>query len=114
MKPDSVCGLIFSMVSVPFGEFYMVIACSGGRLCPSSKFVDFSWLFVGADAHLGAKRRALRGCASKLACGRRIGPLKCFEFALDFHKTGHFLRADRVVRPYDAKSQFHECAGKPP
>ena len=59
--------------------------------------------FVGADAHLGAKSRALRGCASKLACGRRIGPLKCCDFALDFHKTGQFRRADRVVRPYGAK-----------
>ncbi len=61
--------------------------------------------FVGADAHLGAKSRALRGCASKLACGRRIGPLKCCEFASDFHKSGQFRRADRVVRPYDAKTK---------
>ena len=29
---------------------------------------------VGVDAHLGAKSRVLRGCASKLACGRRIDP----------------------------------------
>ncbi len=60
----------------------------------------FPWSFVGADAHLGAKSRALRGCASKLACGRRIGPLKCFGFASDFRKNGQFRRADRVVRPY--------------
>ena len=60
----------------------------------------FARSFVGADAHLGAKSRALRGCASKLACGRRIGPLKCCEFALVFHKTEQFRRADRVVRPY--------------
>ncbi len=77
--------------------------CRGGRLCPPSKSGVFPWLFVGADAHLGAKSRALRGCASKLACGRRIGPLKCCEFALVFHKTEQFRRADRVVRPYGAK-----------
>ena len=71
-----------------------------------SKFVDFSWIFVGADAHLGAKSRALRGCASKLACGRRIGPLKCCRFASDFRKNRHFRRADRVVRPYGAKSKL--------
>ena len=59
--------------------------CRGGRPCPPSKFVEFSWLFVGADAH--------------------IGPLKCCEFALDFHKTGQFRRADRVVRPYGAKQK---------
>ena len=34
----------------------------------------FSFRAVGVDAHLGAKSRALRGCASKLACGRRIDP----------------------------------------
>ena len=61
--------------------------------------------FVGADAHLGAKSRALRGCASKLACGRRIGPLKCCDFASDFHKSGQFRRADRVVRPYGVKNE---------
>ena len=61
--------------------------CRGGRPCPPSKFVEFSWLFVGADAH--------------------IGPLKCCEFALDFHKTGQFRRADRVVRPYGAKSKIN-------
>ena len=34
-----------------------------------------------------------------------IGPLKCCDFASDFHKTGQFLRADRVVRLYGAKRQ---------
>ena len=32
----------------------------------------------------GAKSRAERGCASKLACGHRIGPLGSYEFALGF------------------------------
>ena len=59
--------------------------CRGGRPCPPSKFVEFSWLFVGADAH--------------------IGPLKCCDFASDFHKTGQFRRADRVVRPYGVESK---------
>ena len=35
-----------------------------------------------------------------------IGPLKCCGFALDFHKSGPFRRADRVVRPYGAKSKI--------
>ena len=34
----------------------------------------FPFRAVGVDAYLGAKSRALRGCASKLACGRRIDP----------------------------------------
>ena len=46
----------------------------------------FARSFVGADAH--------------------IGPLKCCEFALDFHKAGQFRRADRGVRPYGAKSKL--------
>ena len=37
---------------------------------------NFPFRAVGVDAHLGAKSRALRGCASKLACGRRIDPHK--------------------------------------
>ena len=41
--------------------------------------------FVGADAH--------------------IGPLKCCDFASDFRENAQFRRADRVVRPYDAKSK---------
>ena len=91
------------------------IFCRGGRLCPPSKFVVFSWLFAGADAHLGAKSRALRGCASKLACGRRIGPLKCCDFASDFHKSGQFRRADRVVRPYGVKIEtLYNNAHPPP
>ena len=57
--------------------------CRGGRLCPPSKFVDFPWPFVGADAH--------------------IGPSNCCEFASVFHKTEQFRRADRVVRPYGGK-----------
>ena len=68
--------------------------CRGGRLCPPSKFVDFSWLFVGADAH--------------------IGPLKCCDFASDFHKIGRFLRADRVVRPYGMKIETQCNNAHPP
>ena len=92
----------------PYGAKQKIVAfckvfCRGGRLCPPSKSGVFPWSFVGADAHLGAKSRALRGCASKLACGRRIGPLKYCGFASDLHKTGQFRRADRVVRPYGVK-----------
>ena len=46
--------------------------------------VAFARSVVGADAY--------------------IGPLKCCEFASDLRKNGHFLRADRVVRPY--KTEF--------
>ena len=69
----------------------------------------------------GAKSRAMRGCASKLACGRRIGPAErnvftvifgkfataptiiqagTYGFAANFRENHCLLRADRVVRPY--------------
>ena len=77
-------------MAVRRGVRYRIIVlptiCRGGRLCPPSKSGDFSRSFVGADAH--------------------IGPLKCCDFASDFHKTGQFRRADRVVRPYGAKSKI--------
>ena len=71
-----------------------MVICRGGRPCPPSKFVEFSWLFVGADAH--------------------IGPLKCCDFASDFHKIGRFLRADRVVRPYGMKIETQCNNAHPP
>ena len=40
----------------------------------SKESPHFLFCAVGVDAYLGAKSRALRGCASKLACGRRIDP----------------------------------------
>ena len=88
----------------PTHDFPIPVVGADDPVRPSKSGV-FPWSFVGADAHLGAKSRALRGCASKLACGRRIGPLKCCEFASDFRKTRQFRRADRVVRPYGAKSK---------
>ena len=59
----------------------------------------------------GAKSRAARGCASKLACGRRIDPhdtrpfltIRCGKFAIA-------PRADRVVRPYKMFYVFAENA----
>ena len=90
----------------------------------------FPFRAVGVDAYLGAKSRALRGCASKLACGRRIDPPENARFhgnpmqiriILTFFVVGAddpvrprktpvfteiqceivtFWRADRVVRPY--------------
>ena len=50
----------------------------------------------------GAKSRAMRGCASKLACGHRIGPCGSYEFAKDFCKNSAFCRADVGIGPYDA------------
>ena len=61
-------------------SLFLTVTCRGGRLCPPSKFVDFSWSFVGADAY--------------------IGPSKYCDFASDFRKNAQFRRADRVVRPY--------------
>ena len=66
-----------------FCFFYGRVFSAGGQGRPPSNFVDFSWLFVGADAY--------------------IGPSKCCDFASDFRKNGQFRRADRVVRPYGAQ-----------
>ena len=48
----------------------------------------------------GAKIRAVRGCASKLACGRRIDALESCEFAEDYRKISAFCRADVGIGPY--------------
>ena len=40
----------------------------------------------------GAKSRAVRGCASKLACGRRIGPMRSYEFSENYRKNALPLR----------------------
>ena len=68
----------------PTHDFPIPVVGADDSVRPS-KFVDFSWIFVGADAH--------------------IGPLKCCDFASDFRKNGQFRRADRVVRPYGAKTK---------
>ena len=85
-------------MAVRRGVRYRIIVlptiCRGGRLCPPSKSGDFSRSFVGADAH--------------------IGPLKCCDFASDFHKTGQFRRADRVVRPYGVKNETQCNNALPP
>ena len=49
----------------------------------------------------GAKSRAARGCASKLACGRRIDPCGRHDrFYETLRQNGRAQRADRGVRPY--------------
>ena len=53
----------------------------------------------------GAQSRAVRGYASKLACGRRIGPLGSCEFAEDHRKNGVICRADVGIGPYDKVRQ---------
>ena len=58
----------------------------------------------------GAKSRAARGCASKLACGRRIGPLGSYEFAEDYRKNGAICRADVGIGPYTETSGAYVCA----
>ena len=60
--------------------------------------------FVGADDSV----RPLKSCnfvRSFVGADAHIGPLKCCDFASDFRKNGQFRRADRVVRPYDAKTK---------
>ena len=49
----------------------------------------------------GAKSRAMRGCASKLACGHRIDPADCTVFT---EICGEFVtssRADVGIGPYN-------------
>ena len=50
----------------------------------------------------GAKSRAARGCASKLACGRRIGPAECTVFTVIFGEFVTSQRADVGIGPYNA------------
>ena len=48
----------------------------------------------------GAKSRAMRGCASKLACGYCIGPAECAVFTVIF---GEFVTSQWVdvgIDPY--------------
>ena len=49
----------------------------------------------------GAKSRAKRGCASKLACGHRIGPADCNSFSVIFGKFAISQRADVGIGPYE-------------
>ena len=48
----------------------------------------------------GAKSRAMRGCASKLACGRRIDPIECTDFTKIFGEVLTASRADVGIGPY--------------
>ena len=54
----------------------------------------------------GAKSRAMRGCASKLACGRRIDPADCTVYT---EICGEFVtsrRADEGIGPYRVLQEF--------
>ena len=48
----------------------------------------------------GAKSRAKRGCASKLACGHRIGPADCTVFTEICGEFETSSRADVGIGPY--------------
>ena len=48
----------------------------------------------------GAKSRAMRGCASKLACGRRIDPADCTVFTVICGEFATSQRADVGIGPY--------------
>ena len=54
----------------------------------------------------GAKSRAERGCASKLACGRRIGPAERTVFTEVFGKFATFQRADVGIGPYNERGKY--------
>ena len=72
----------------PYGGVFILEGGSMWALTPTlrnGKRGDFPRPSVGADAY--------------------IGPLKCCDFASDFHKSGQFRRADRVVRPYGVKNE---------
>ena len=53
----------------------------------------------------GAKSRAMRGCASKLACGRRIGPAERNVFTVIFGKFTTAQRADVGIGPYNKRGK---------
>ena len=71
----------------------------------------------------GAKSRAMRDCASKLACGRRIGPADCTVTSLQFSgrqsrrplqqvfQSAVFCRGGRLCPPAEC-ADFSEIFGK--
>ena len=54
----------------------------------------------------GAKSRAMRGCASKLACGHRIGPAFCTILTVIFGEFATSQRADVGIGPYRMRHEF--------
>ena len=54
----------------------------------------------------GAKSRAMRGCASKLACGRRIDPADCTVFTVICGEFATSRRADVGIGPYRVLREF--------
>ena len=48
----------------------------------------------------GAKSRAMRGCASKLAYGHRIGPRRMHRFFGNLRRIRNIYWAGRVAGPY--------------
>ena len=105
-------------------SLFLTVACRGGRPCPPSKSGDFrdpydakretrrffagrAWFFiplVGADDPV----RPLKSCnfvRSFVGADAHIAPSKYCDFASDFRKNAQLRRADRVVRPYGAKSK---------
>ena len=54
----------------------------------------------------GAKSRAMRGCASKLACGRRIDPADCTVYTEICGEFVTSMRADEGIGPYRVLQEF--------
>ena len=108
----------FRRLSVSKGPIKIDIALlrRGGRLCPPGRvhlifakscgtYVHTARFGVGVDMPIfGAKSRAMRGCASKLACGHRIDPTECTVYTRIFGESATAKWADRVVGPYGETS----------
>ena len=95
----------------------IVLLRMGGRLCPPGR-VQLILRKAAAHTHalpvsvwgsmpiFGAKSRAMRGCASKLACGRRIDPADCTVFTVICGKFATSRRADVGIGPYRVLREF--------
>ena len=53
----------------------------------------------------GTKNRATRGCASKLACGRRIGPAVQAVFTVIYSECATSQWADVGIGPYNVRKE---------
>ena len=95
----------------------IVLLRMGGRLCPPGR-VQLILRKAAAHTHalpvsvwgsmpiFGAKSRAMRGCASKLACGRRIDPADCTVFTVICGEFATSRRADVGIGPYRVLREF--------
>ena len=72
MKPDSVCGLIFSMVSVPFGYFLREV-CAGMARCVSDG------PFFSVLPEKNGEKRGAGDAESRFAPDKQVAALYVFS-----------------------------------